>query len=348
MLHNVSRRAAVVLALIAGAAGPLHSDITLASSPVGVMSKKLQLGTTGLAFPLILENVFVGVVEANAGGMLLFTDSAGIVAGALDSQRPYYAEVVTGALEGERFDVDTAATIAAGDGRLELNLGPGTRSTLPAVEDDALAGARIVVRPHVTLADLPSMIAPALVGDDKHHRADGVNVYEGSGYAFYHLLANGADWGSKASPGGFGDLVIPPDTSIQVVLRASPRKWIHAGAVRTNAFRKNLFVGSQSLGTGFPIALSPVDLAAFADAGAPAGTEWLGNSDPDLADGIQLTALKRLSFNWYFLDADGATWRRVAGKVDATDTTFVGATDAMVLRRNNPDPSFLILPPFEH
>jgi len=343
----ISPRAAVALALFAGCAGTLQADTVVASTPVGVMSKKLQVGTTGLAVPLIHDNVFVGVVDTNAGGTLAFTDTAGDVVAALDPQRPYFAEVATGPHEGERFDVDNAATIAAGDGTLELSLGAGTHSTLPAIGDNALAGARVIVRPHVRLADLAAMISPALTGDNKHHRADGVHIYEGSAYAFYFLRGNGVDWGKKDSPGEFGRLVLPPDTSFQVVLRDAAKKWRHAGIVRTNAFRKNLAAGRQSFATGFPVALSPLDLGAFADAGAPPGTGWVGNGEPDLADWIQLTALSPISFHRYFLDSDGATWRQVAGKTDVTDTPFAGATDSMVLLRNNPDPAYLILRPFE-
>jgi hypothetical protein len=344
----VSGRAALVLAVALSIASvALHADITVASAPVGVMTKKLQLGITGLAFPLIHDDAFVGVVEANSGGTLVFTESAGNVAAALNAQRSYYAEIATGAFEGERLDVDTAATIAANDGALELNLGVGSHSTLAALADGALAGARVIVRPHVRLSDLPSMIAPSLVGNNKHNRADGVHVYEGSAYAFYYLRGNGTEWGKKDVAGEFSGLVIPPDTSIQVVLRSAAKTWLDDGVVRTNAFRKNLAIGSQAFATGFPEALSPVDLGAFANVGAPPGTEWTGNADPTLADGIQLSARSPLAANWYYLDADGLTWRRVSGKTVATNTPFAGPTEAMILRRINPDPDYVILLPFD-
>jgi hypothetical protein len=347
--HYISRRTAATLAAIAGlfGAGVLHGNIVLGTTPVGVMSKKLQPGASGLAFPLIQQDVFAGIVASNTGGTVTFSDSTGDIGAALDPQRPFYAEVATGALEGERLDVDVAATIAAGDGTLVLNLAAGTHSTLAALADAALADARVIVRPHVRLADLQAMVAPSFVGDNKHNKADGVEVFEGTAYAFYFLRADGSSWAKKDAAGEFRSLVIPPDTSVQVVLRSGTKSWMDEGVVRTNAFRKNLAVGSQAFATGFPEALSPVDLGAFANVGAPVGTEWTGNSEPGLADGIQLVALKPLSSNWYYLDASGLTWRRVAGNVVSTTTAFAGPTDAMILRRNNPDPDYIILLPFD-
>ena len=45
-----------------------------------------------------------------------FDAGHGAIAARFDAGRQYYAEVVTGALEGERFDVDEAAT-GSGGGR---------------------------------------------------------------------------------------------------------------------------------------------------------------------------------------------------------------------------------------
>lgn len=349
MLHRVSRRTAAALAAaVIGLGGALHADTVVSSVPVGVMSRSLDAGTSGLAFPLIHEDAFVGIVAANTDDTLVFTDTAGDVGAAIHAQGRWYAEVATGPLEGERFDIDTAATLAAGDGTLVLSFGSGSHSTVPTLGADALAGSRVIVRPHVTLSDLPSMFAQSLAGDNKHNKADGVQVYEASGYAFYFLHSNGLDWGKKGAAGKFGGLVLPPDTSIQVVLRSAPKGWLHEGVVRSNAFRKNLAAGTQAFATGFPVALSPVDLGAFANVGVPAETQWKGDADPELADGIQLSALIPPAFNRYFLDADGLTWRRVAQKPDVTDKPFAGPTDAMLLLRNNPDPDYLILRPFDN
>jgi hypothetical protein len=185
------------------------------------------------------------------------------------------------------------------------------------------------------------MLTSPLVGHIKPNMADGVNVFEKTAYALYYLREDGVSWGKKDVTGDFRGLVIPPDTSVQVLLRSVARTWVGAGVVRTNAFRKNLTAGSQGFATGFPVALSPVDLGAFAAEG------WTGNSDPGLADGLQLTDLKPIAFHRYFLDADGLTWRRVAGKDNVTGTAVVGATDAILLHRVVPDPEFVILPPFD-
>ena len=73
----------------------------------------------------------------------------------------YYVEVVTGPLAGERFDVDTAATIASNDATLTVTLGPGSLSTLPVLTD-----RRARRRAH-RAPDAPDAVAPAA---DAHAR----------------------------------------------------------------------------------------------------------------------------------------------------------------------------------
>ncbi len=100
--------------------------LTLASSPVGVMSDDLSRGESGLAFPLIGADVFVGVAVTNAnepgsGGAACGSRSTRSTGdcGAVRCRASVLApKCVTGALEGERFDVDEAATGSAAPGAL--------------------------------------------------------------------------------------------------------------------------------------------------------------------------------------------------------------------------------------
>jgi hypothetical protein len=332
--------------MIFGVGHSAIGDVAVGSVPVGVTSGSFATGTSGFAFPLIHADVFVGVISTNVGSTIAFTESAGDVGTALVGSRPYYAEVATGAFEGERLDVDVAATLAAGDGTLVVKLGAGSYSTLGALGADQLQGARIVVRPHVRLVDVQALMGVSLVGDVKHNKAEGVEVYEGTGYAFYYPRSSANTWAKKDFVGEYGELILPPDVSVKVRMLSGGRAWLHKGVVRTNDFRKNLVAGFQGFATGFPAAFSPLSLGAFVDPQTPA-TSWVGNVKPDFADGIQLSAKSPISFNWFFLDQTGQHWQQVAQKGDVTALAFAAPFEAMLLIRNNPDNGFVVLRPFD-
>jgi len=326
---------------------PTAAQLTLHSGPVGVISRDLVQGENGLAFPLIAADTVVGLAEGNAGTVLSFPDTEGDIGALLAAGTSYYVEIVTGPLEGERLDVDEIATMAATNATLVLDLGPASHSTLNVLGANVLDDARCVIRPHVTLSSLQAMISPVLAGDNKHNMADGVHVFEGGEYRWYFLKADGVSWAGKDVPGDFRHRVIPPDTSIKLEVRSGAKSWMHEGIVRTSAFRKNLMAGTQAFATGYPEALSPLDLAAFVDPNSPPAIRWTGNADPEVADWIQLSARMPKPFHWYYLTADGLSWRRVAQSIVATDVPFVEATEAILLRRQQPDAGYIILPPFD-
>ena len=123
-----------------------------------------------------------------------FDAEHGAIAARFDAGRQYYAEVVTGALEGERFDVDEAATGSAGAGVLVLTLRPDRSARVRRSRAVRSRARAIVVRPHVTLGMLTGMFTPGLTGHDNPLRADGVWLFENDALAFYHLRADGVRW----------------------------------------------------------------------------------------------------------------------------------------------------------
>ena len=136
-------------------------------------------------------------------------------------------------------------TIAANDATVTVTLGPGSLSTLPVLTADALVGARIVLRSHVTLSRLQQMLTPGLVGRDNPVLADGVDVLENGRAERYFLRADGVTWSKTGSTDDFRDKVLPPDGSFAIESKYAAPAWRHAGSVRTNAFRKNLVRGLQ-------------------------------------------------------------------------------------------------------
>ena len=284
-------------------------ETIVASSPVGVMSRGMDRGLSGLAVPLISADHFVGVVAANTATSLAFSAADGSVGSLLAATGKYYVEVVTGPLAGERFDVDTAATIASNDATLTVTLGPGSLSTLPVLTTDALAGARCVLRSHLTLSRLQQMLTPGLVGRNNAALADGVDVLENGRFERYFLRPDGVTWSKAGSTEDFRDKVLPPDNSFMVESKYASQAWRHAGSVRTNPFRMNLVRGLQSFASGFPQDLSPVEIGALVNPAAPAATRWTGNNVFGLADQIHVFIGDPRPWEFFYLRGDGSTWR---------------------------------------
>jgi len=318
------------------------AETTVLSAPVGVMSGSAPRGESGMAVPLIAEDVFVGTVESNTPTAVSFAH-AGDVGAHLTPGQPYYLEVLTGTLQGERFDV--AASPGGGD-TVTLRLGAGSLSTRPALAPDALAGARGAVRPHLTLARLQSLFRPGLVGRDLFLLADGVWVFENGDLAFYYLRADGVTWSRVGGAGDFRGKVIAPDVSVLMEAKSARQSWIQAGRVRTNAFRKNLVPGFQAFASGFPVDLSPAQARAFVDAATPAATRWNGSNAALLADQMELLFRQGRPLDVFYLRGDGVTWRALAGSGNVAADPLLGATGMVLILRKNADPDYVVPVPF--
>lgn len=337
----------VPVAVAGLAAVPLPGQVTVKSNPVGVLSAQVNRGGAGLAFPLIAEDLFVGIVSANTGTALTFAPGDGNLGALLAAEGRYYVEVVTGALEGERFDLDAAATVAAAGPTLALGFGGNTFSTLPTLASDALVGARCVLRPHATLAGVQAMFSPALRGHNLFLIADGVHILEANALRFYFLRGDNATWNAVGSSSDQRNKVIPPDASVILDLKSGPKQWLQQGVVRANAFRKNLKSGLQSFASGYPQDTSPVDLGAFVDVGTPVANRWTGSNLFLFADQFDVLFSDRKAIQLYYLRGDGTSWRSLRSSANFANQTIVGATDMVVVRRLRPDPNYLILRPYD-
>lgn len=338
---------AAALTLVAfGVAAPAQAQTTVRSAALGVSSGVVTRGQTGLALPLIPEDVLVSIVATNGATTLTFPAGAGNVGARLSSQGKYYVEVLTGPLAGERLDVDVEATIAAAGPVVVVALGVDSFSTLAALTTDDLAGARCALRPHWTLSRVQTLFTPGLVGSDDPLLADGVRILEGGTFQLYYLRTDGITW-SRDGSGDYGHKVVPPDASVVLDMKSAPQVWVNGGKVRQNAFRKNLVAGLQSFATGFPLDLSPAQVGAFVDGSAPAGTRWTGSDDFSAADQIQVVAqVGRPLVDLYYLAADGTTWRSLTSDANSASSKLLRANNMVAVRRINPDPSYVVPNPF--
>jgi hypothetical protein len=337
--------AGATLALLFAATAPAGAQ-TVLSAPVGVLGGSASRGESGLAVPLIAEDVFVGIAQSNTAHAIVFPTAAGDVGSRLLATQRYYVEVVTGPLEGERLDVDAAATVAAASPTVILSLGAQTFSTLGVVAPDALAGARVVIRPHLTLGRLQSLFEPGLQGHDHVVFADAVRVLENGEATYYYLRADGATWRRPGSATDHRGKVIPPDASLLVAVRSRAQSWAQSGTVRINRFRKNLLPGFQSFASGFPVDLSPAQIGAFVAPSAPAGSRWTGHNVFLFADQIHLLLQPERPLEVFYLRGDGSTWRSLTRPTNVANQPILSATGMVLLRRVNPDATFAIPRPF--
>jgi hypothetical protein len=140
--------------------------------------------------------------------------------------------------------------------------------------------------------------------------------------------------------------VLPPYNSFMIESKYAAQAWRHAGSVRTNAFRKNLVRGLQLFASGFPQDLSPVQIGAFVNPGAPGATGWTGSNAFAFADQIQVLLGAPKPLEVFYLRGDGSTWRPLGGTGNVANSPLLGATSLILLRRVNADGTFRIPPPF--
>ena len=336
------RAAAGVLALVLSTSATGAQTGALSTAPYGVMSLALPKASRGLAFPLPAQDLYLGRVAANTASALTLTPESADVRVALEDAGPCYVEVLSGPWEGERFDLDVPATQAGSSETLVLLAGAGSHSTV-TLAAEALADALVVVRPHVTLATLQTMLTPALVGSNSPGKADGVRLFEAGQWVQYTLRADGKTWLRANGSTDQAHMVIPPDTSVILDLRSGAKSWLHHGVVRTNAFRKNLVTGPQAFASGFPVDLTPAEIGAFVDPQQPTGIRWTGAENFDQADSFERQAASgSTASNRYHLRANGTSWRRMNVNTDVTQEPFIATADAWLLRRKNADPGYVI------
>ncbi len=330
-----------LMAALCAAVLPAYAETSVSSAPHGVMSANLPVGATGLSFPL-LASVFEGRIAANTPAMITFENNG--LAASLTAGVEYYLEIIDGPFEGERFDLNTAAT--RGSGKAKIETGALSHTTLKSLKKDQLIGARAVVRPHLTLGRLGEMFSPTLSGHLLLTLSDTVQIHgEGLGIETYFYRPDGS-WRLAHIGPRMDDKVIPPDVSVVVLLRSGAKRWTHLGEVRTNAFRKNLSVGLQSFATGFPMDLSAVQIGAFVDPQTPVAWRWTGSDQAWKADTLSVFDNATALYHSYYLRGNGTSWFPEGGSIDVSATPFLPAQSAILLERKKSDPGYLIVRPY--
>ena len=228
----------------------------IATTPVqGWTRHAFNTGPQTFSMPLLKPEVFAGVSNAATG--------AGFVAG-----KQYYAEVISGASEGLRYEVDEAKSSSSGI---------AYEAASPPVD------ARIVVRVHWTVRDLfPETLFQAGPASSS---ADRVMFFNGTGYNVLWLMARpgGNRWvrDGDATLADAGATIVGPLEGLMVNRRGAAVNVTYTGSVRSWKVSQPLHSGAQLMGSGYPLALSPNDRAMNGASGfAPSDSFrlWLGDS----------------------------------------------------------------------
>ena len=113
------------------------------TTPVGAQTTTLAVGRNALGLPLLNPDLLSATATGLSGSSLSITGQTNIGA-LLTAGEPYYIEVYGGTLKGDRFDVDTAATITAANGSVVLNSSSANNSFPIASIGTSLDNASVV------------------------------------------------------------------------------------------------------------------------------------------------------------------------------------------------------------
>jgi hypothetical protein len=224
-----------------------------------------------------------------------------------------YLEVLDGTLAGHRYDVTTANSNLS---RLRLDLASehSTRSSI----DGSVINARVALRQHWTLAE--AFPLAQMTGGANAATADKIKFYNSSNstYTTYYLH-QGIKWVQEGDAGltDQNDLVVSPGTGVFVTRAgvAGTLNLTHCGEVRANPFVQPLSLGRTFVAEPFPLSLSPTQRVMTSS------EVFIGGSEPDGADGIQLW--NGSGFVRYFMWEDWPVanyWRREGATANQNNT----------------------------
>jgi hypothetical protein len=124
------------LAIVTAASIANAQNVTATTDPVGFVTATVPVGISPLAVTLLNPDLLKTTATSVSSNSVALSGQTN-VGSLLSAGEPYYIEVYSGSLKGDRFDVDTAATISAANGFVTLN----------APTDCSLGGFRTIGRP---------------------------------------------------------------------------------------------------------------------------------------------------------------------------------------------------------
>lgn len=315
---------------------------TVSTPIVGFQTVAVSPGASTLGFPLLNPDVIKTTATAVSGNVVSLSGESN-VGTRLTAGTPYYVEIYSGSLKGDRFDVDTTATISSANGTVTLSSVSANNTMQVSSIGSNLNGASIALRQHVTLDQIRSSASPSLVGNNSASSADQIQFYNPAtkSYSAYYLRGDGLNWRILGSTtNGFNNVVVPPGVGVFMQKRTAGTSLTSTGTVRQNDFARPYQQGLQLLAMPFPLDRSAGDFGASAAGG------WTGNNTANSADQIQIFNSASKSYTTYFLRADGVNWRRSGSTTnEASDFQMLNAANAFFALRRSADSNNIIVNP---
>lgn len=312
------------------------------SEVVSFRKTTLGQGMSAVSFPLLNPEILRTEVIATSGNAVTLGNQSNVGA-SLTTGEPYYLEVYSGNLKGDRFDVDTAATRAAANGTVILNPGSPANTVPWSAVGTELDGATVVVRKHITLEQVQGFIQGPLNGNNLAADADQILFYQSSSSNFvtYYLRGDGVTWrGSTTGLTPQNKAPIPPGTGVFLKRNGAPVPMTSVGVVRKNDFAMPYQSGLQLVAPGFPFDFSPASL------GAVAANGWMGTNMASGADQIQIHNPANNNFTTYYLRGDGVSWRgATTGTADQSTNKFIPGHTAFFVKRATNDLNNVLVNP---
>jgi hypothetical protein len=330
-----------LVALVTGAALSIQAFAQTVSTPiVGFQKSTVPVGSTALGFPLLNSDTIKTTATGISGSALTLNGETN-VGSRLSSSEPYYIEVYSGSLKGDRFDVDTAATISAANSTVVLKASSANNTFTVTEIANQLNGETIALRQHITVEKIQSYSTSPLTGNNTASLADQLQVYDSGlgSYQSYYLRSNGTEWRLVGSPTVANKVVVPPGTGVFVRKATTAGELVSTGTVRDNDFARPYVSGNQLLANPYPISYSPSTLGATASAG------WSGNNTAALADQIQIYNSGTGQFAGYYLRSNGTEWRLVGSPTVVTTSDIIADNAAYFVKRAAGDPNSVLLNP---
>ena len=182
-----------------------------------VIDTQIPVGRTRLELPLVNPNIARLTVTSPSGHTVSVVPAKGSpfpFSASLAADIPQCVEVIEGDLEGDRFEVDVAATQSSPQGTLVL-LPNSPLNSFPLDQlGRTLIGQTLALRPHITLSQLQSLFHPPLTGHTSPAKADQITLADpdGSSLRTYYLTPDSKTWRLLGSRTPEEPLtVIPPE-----------------------------------------------------------------------------------------------------------------------------------------
>ncbi|EIP96658.1 fibronectin type III domain-containing protein [Opitutaceae bacterium TAV1] len=308
------------------------ADSTVKGIPYGSLAYSADVGTQLIGIPLVNLASFAGKVSEVSG--FTFTvggDPSHDIGAVLTSGASYYIEITNdsangGLYEGDRFDVDTAATIAAANGTLVLKA--SAENTIQGNPPAELVGVSFVLREHITLGQLLTRLPGFFVANDQiTMRKDG-----GAQATFKY---NGTRWNLGLTNSNAVSIYPGVGFFLTRTSDSATATWF-SGVVRMNNFAQPIQAGNQILAEGYP-----VDSAPAPSVSGRASRLFTNDTGGAFSNGDSMTAYNPATRTLATYTYRTSTTRWVLGLSNANETMMFQATKAVYLTTATANPDYV-------